>query len=135
MSEQKEVILAIGTNIEQEKNMFVAKQLLMQLFHGIIFSSELWTSPIDVSSDGFLNCLAYAKTPHGHKQVLQAIKQIEHRCGVSLAMKHAGLVKIDIDLLLYDDRRYHEKDWGRHYVKSLLKEFANKNIYPATDNQ
>ena len=124
----KELILAIGTNIDQEMNMFVAKQLISQLFHHVVFTSEIWTNPVNIHSDSFLNCLAYTQTTHGLKQIKQAIRQIEHKCGVSQAMKHAGYVKLDIDILFFDGTRYHEEDWERHYVQHLIKELTDRNI-------
>lgn len=123
MTEVKEIIISIGTNIDQDLNMFIAKQRLEELFHNIQYSSEMWTDPIDMpDSDRFLNCLAYTRTVHGFKQVRQALKQIERRCGVSYAMKHAGIVKMDIDILLYGDERLHESNWNRPYIQQLMKE-------------
>lgn len=36
--------------------------------------------------------------------------------------KDKNIVKIDIDILLYGDKRLHDKDWTRGYVKELMKE-------------
>lgn len=32
----------------------------------------------------------------------------------------AGIVRIDLDLLQYDNDRYHLRDWERDYIKKLL---------------
>ena len=123
MTEVKDLIISIGTNVEQTLNMFIAKQRLEELFHNIQYSSEIWTDPIGLpDSDRFLNCLAFTRTVHGLKQVNQALKQIERKCGVSYAMKHTGTVKLDLDILKYGDERFHESDWERPYIKQLLKE-------------
>lgn len=123
MTEAKELIISIGTNVEQSVNMFIGKQRLEELFHNIQYSSEIWSDPVDLpESDRFLNCIAKVRTVHGFKQVYQALKQIERRCGVSQAMKHTGTVKLDLDILKYGDRRLNEADWERPYIKLLMKE-------------
>ena len=33
-----------------------------------------------------------------------------------------GIVKIDLDLLQYDETQYHLRDWSRNYVKNLINE-------------
>ena len=123
MTEAKDLIISIGTNVDQSINMFMGKQRLEELFHNIQYSSEIWSDPIDLpESDRFLNCLAKVRTVHGFKQVHQALKQIVRRCGVSQAMKHAGTVKLDLDILKYGDERMHEADWERPHIKLLMNE-------------
>jgi 2-amino-4-hydroxy-6-hydroxymethyldihydropteridine diphosphokinase len=123
MTEAKDLIISIGTNVEQSINMFMGKQRLEELFHNIQYSSEIWSDAIDLpESDRFLNCLAKVRTVHGLKQVRQALKQVERKCGVSQAMKHAGMVKLDLDILLYGDERFHKEDWERPYIKHLMME-------------
>ena len=123
MTETKDLIISIGTNVDQSINMFMGKQRLEELFHHVLYSSEIWSEPIElIESKPFLNCLAKVRTIHGLKQIRQALKQIERKCGVSQAMKHAGTVKLDLDILLYGDERFHTNDWERPYIKELLKE-------------
>ena len=107
--------------------MFMGKQRLEELFHSVQYSTEVWSDAIDLpESDRFLNCLARVRTVHGLKQVQQALKQIERRCGVSQAMKHTGIVKLDLDILLYGNERFHEEDWERPYIQQLMRELNVK---------
>ncbi|MBR5440320.1 MAG: 2-amino-4-hydroxy-6-hydroxymethyldihydropteridine diphosphokinase [Prevotella sp.] len=127
MTEAKDLIISIGTNVEQSINMFMGKQRLEELFHSVQYSTEVWSDAIDLpESDRFLNCLARVRTVHGLKQVQQALKQIERRCGVSQAMKHTGIVKLDLDILLYGNERFHEEDWERPYIQQLMRELNVK---------
>lgn len=121
------VIISIGTNVEPNINMFMAKQRIERMFRSVQYSSEIWTEAVDLpGADKFLNCLAYVRTAHGLKQVHQALKQVERKCGVSQAMKNAGMVKLDIDILQYGDERFHEEDWKRSYVKYLMEELKGR---------
>lgn len=123
MTEPKDIIISIGTNVDHSVNMFLAKQRLEELFHNVRYSSEIWSEALDLpESDRFLNCLAVTHTVHGYKQVHQALKQIERKCGMGYAMKHTGTVKIDLDILRYGEERFHESDWERPYIKILLNE-------------
>ncbi|MBR5918994.1 MAG: 2-amino-4-hydroxy-6-hydroxymethyldihydropteridine diphosphokinase [Prevotella sp.] len=127
MTEAKDLIISIGTNVEQSINMFMGKRRLEELLHSVQYSTEVWSDAIDLpESDRFLNCLARVRTVHGLKQVQQALKQIERRCGVSQAMKHTGIVKLDLDILLYGNERFHEEDWERPYIQQLMRELNVK---------
>lgn len=122
MHELKEIILALGSNTDQESNLALAKELLKNMFDDVKFTRYLWTSPIDIDSDRFLNCLAMAHTRHGYSQVHRALKQLERQIGNSKVNRSKGIVKIDVDVLQYDDIKYHLQDWSRDYVQELLKE-------------
>lgn len=122
MRKEVEIVIAIGTNTNQEISIFLAKQLLEQLFKDIKFTEELWTLPLDIKSDRFLNCLAIGHTTHGAPQIKSALRRIENRCGDSKTARTNGIVKMDIDILLYDGQRLHEEDWNRPYIKTLMKE-------------
>lgn len=71
----------------------------------------------------YLNQLAVGETMLGADDLNEKLKEIEQ----SLDRKHdgSGRVTIDIDLLLYDDVRYHLRDWERDYVKDLLPELTS----------
>lgn len=122
MRKKVEIVIAIGTNTSHEISIFLAKQLLVQLLKDIQFTEELWTQPVDIKSDRFLNCLAIAHTSHGAPQIRNALRRIENRCGDSKTARANGIVKMDIDILLYDGQRMHEDDWNRPYITTLMKE-------------
>ena len=109
-----QVILALGSNTNQERNIREAKQALSRLLPDIVFYEEMWTEPVGISSDRFLNCVAQAHTTTPLATLRRQIKKIE----LSLGNKDhdTNTVNIDIDLLQYGSRRYKEEDWKRDYV-------------------
>lgn len=117
-----EIVIALGSNDRQEINMLTAKQLLRQLFSDIEFTKSVWTKPIGIESDRFLNCLAIAHTKHREPQMKSALKRIQLRCGDTRSLRTINIVRMDIDILLFDHQRLHEKDWERPYIKNLMKE-------------
>ena len=117
-----EIVISLGSNDRQETNMIIAKQLLEQLFGDIQFTKSVWTNPIGIESDRFLNCLAIAHTKHREPQIKSALKRIEIRCGDTRAFRSINIVRMDIDILLFDGQRIHAEDWQRPYIKNLMKE-------------
>jgi 2-amino-4-hydroxy-6-hydroxymethyldihydropteridine diphosphokinase len=50
-----------------------------------------------------------------------AIRNIEGRCGNRKAFRTRSIISIDVDILLYGDKKLHEADWERPYVKELME--------------
>ena len=57
MTENKKLIFSLGSNYDQERNIIEAISLLNKMFakNDIVFSRQMWTDPIDIESDKFLN--------------------------------------------------------------------------------
>ena len=116
------IIVSIGSNTEQCKNINYAKKKLNDYFHDMKYSSAIWTNPIDITSEQFLNCLGIAETNLKIDEIIDILKQIEISCGSSHEEHNQGIVKIDLDLLLYGNTKFHILDWERLYIRELLKE-------------
>ena|SRR5574344_143987 len=122
MATDKKVILALGSNINQEANMRQAENLLCQLFgKNIIFTDTIWTLPIGIKSDKFLNCLAVFHVSQEMKSLDDALKKIECQLGSDKLQKQIGIVPIDIDILKFGDIVCHMEDWKRSYIRQLLE--------------
>ncbi|MBQ6063622.1 MAG: 2-amino-4-hydroxy-6-hydroxymethyldihydropteridine diphosphokinase [Prevotella sp.] len=130
MDKTRQVILALGTNHEQELNMSQAKEMLSRLLDGIRFSSLAWTAPIGIVSDHFLNCLAIGGTSLSLPSLLSAIKRIERKCGDTTSLRQENIVCMDIDILMYDDKRMHQGDWQRPYIQQLMNELTANIQHP-----
>lgn len=116
------IILALGSNVNQEQNINRAMKYLRHTFKDIRFSEMLWNPAIGILSDDFLNVVAVATTHHPLSTVNASLKYIEQQCGRSSNSKEQNLIPLDIDLLLYDNVRFHLSDWERGYIKLLMKQ-------------
>lgn len=115
------VLLSLAANRDQEKNLDEARQRLAQVLFSLTFSRELWTEPIGAKRpDPYLNQIARGETTLSVEQLQQWFKQTETDMGRTDQDRREGIVRIDLDLLQYDDKRFHLKDWERDYVKALL---------------
>ena len=147
-----EVIISLGSNENQEANLAKAREQLTQLMTEVHFTSAIWTEPIDHSplnidhsrcnaKDGqqtsaaanngqwsivngqskkYLNQLCKGTTAFGEGLLCEVLKETEKRIG--RIKNEDGIVVIDLDLLEYDGKRHHLRDWNRDFVKNLLNE-------------
>ena len=118
---QKEhlVIISLGSNENQEANLEAAKTQLIQLLNEVHFTQAIWTEPINsLKKEPYLNQLCQGTTALGEGLLCEVLKEIEKRIGRK--RNEDGIVAIDLDLLQYDERRHHLRDWDRNYVKDLI---------------
>ena len=118
---QHQVIICLASNIDQKQHLEKAREQLTLLLSEMHFTTEHWTEPVhSIRQEPYLNQLCKGTTTFGVNLFGELLKEIEKRLG----RKHEedGIVTIDIDLLQYDNQRYHLRDWERDYVKDLLSE-------------
>lgn len=119
------IILSIGTNFNRESNAKLVKEIISEAYQKVQFSEELLTKPVGdaINDEKYLNFLAYCFTEDEPDQIVAKTKQMETQCGNIKLLRKEGKIAMDIDLLKYDDQRFHESDWSRDYVKKLIKQF------------
>ena len=121
MTEPRRIIIAMGSNHQQQSHIDMAREFLRDAFLGVCFSDMLWTEPIGVASDKFLNGLAVTFTPLDEAATTALLKDIERHCGDSPALRRCNIVNMGLDLLCFDGERRHDGDWERPYIKTLMK--------------
>ena len=120
--DSKEVILALGTNVNQERNMKQVRQLLVDTWPDMKFTTTKWTQPIGMTSALFYNCLAYTEVEESLEELTEKVKNMERICGNTEAERSLNRIQMDIDILLYGDNKLHIDDWQRDYVQELMNE-------------
>ena len=120
---QKEhhVIISLASNENQEAVLAAAREQLTQLLTEVHFTSAIWTEPIGtLRKEPYLNQLCEGTTTFGDGLLGEVLKETERRLGRT--HNEEGIVALDLDLLAYDDKRFHLRDWDRSYVKDLISE-------------
>ncbi len=120
--DSKQVILALGTNVNQERNMKQVRQLLADTWPYMKFTTQKWTQPIGMASALFYNCLAYTKVEESLEELTEKVKNMERICGNTGAERSLNRIQMDIDILLYGDKKLHKDDWQRDYIQELMNE-------------
>ena len=117
-----DILIAIGTNVIADRIRFV-EECLEQCFENVRFTHTIPTEPIGERFKGkqFINAVMAGNTNLAMSEVEDQLKLIEQLAGNTLDKRNMGVVEADIDLLMYDDVKLHEKDWQRSYIKELVE--------------
>ena len=117
-----DILIAIGTNVIADRIWFV-EECLEQCFENVRFTHTIPTEPIGERFKGkqFFNAVMAGKTFMARNEVVEQLKRIEQLAGNTQDKRNMGVVEADIDLLMYDDEKLHEKDWQRPYIKELVE--------------
>ena len=120
---QHTCILCLGSNLDAATRMSAARSVLLSHFPDICFSQEMVTEAI---GSGFLspfhNQVARFTTPLDAESVRNLLKGIEQTQGRLPEDKAQGIVKLDIDLLKYNECVLKPKDLEREFVLAGMKE-------------
>ena len=115
-------LLCLGSNYNRTAKMASARKDLEKRFPCIRFSTEMETEAIgDRFLSPFSNQIASFDTPLSAEEVRSILKQIEHDNGRLPEDKAQGIVKLDIDLLMYDDNILKPKDLEKDFVSEGIK--------------
>ena len=116
-------LLCLGSNLDGATRLSAAHKALLSHFPDICFSNEMVTEAI---GSGFLspfhNQVTRLTTSLSAEEVRAILKSIEQAQGRIPEDKANGIVKLDIDLLVYDDGVLKPKDLEREFVKIGLEE-------------
>ena len=117
------ILIALGTNVIADRIRFV-ETCLEQSFEEVRSTQTIPTEPIGERFKGkqFYNAVMAGKTFMARNEVVEQLKRIEQLAGNTQDKRNIGVVEADIDLLMYDDEKLHEKDWQRPYIKELVEE-------------
>lgn len=124
-----DILISIGTNVVADRIRFVEVHL-EQCFENVRFTQIIPTEPIGERFKGkqFFNAVMAGKTSMARNEVVEQLKRIEQLAGNTQDKRNMGVVEADIDLLMYDDVKLHEKDWQRSYIKQLVEELRVKKL-------
>ncbi|MGI6224272.1 MAG: 2-amino-4-hydroxy-6-hydroxymethyldihydropteridine diphosphokinase [Prevotella sp.] len=117
----RRIIIAMGSNHQQQTHLDMARKLLRDAFPDVSFTEAIWTEPIGIISDRYLNGLAVAATMLNEEETTAKLKEIERLCGDTHLLRQRNIVNMDLDLLSFGAKRRHEGDWDRPYIKRLLQ--------------
>ena len=119
---QHTCILCLGSNFYRIAHMAYAQRELKKHFPAIRFSEEMETEAIGSRFlSPFSNQVASFETTLSSEEVRAILKQIERDLGRLPEEKSQGVIRIDIDLLMYDDCVLKPADLERDFVKEGLK--------------
>ncbi len=111
------VIIALGSNHQQAVHIQWASECLLHLLDDCRLSHRLWSADIKGTGKWYMNRLVMGMTDLSADDLQVLLKETEAMTGRTKTM-----VTIDLDLMQYDDCRYHEKDWQRPYIQDIIQD-------------
>ena len=98
-----ELILSLGSNIDADRNIRCALDLLEDIFGGLEMSSVYESESVGFLGDNFLNLVAIFVTEFDLAFVNKTLKSIEDRLGRDRSAEKFSSRPIDIDILIFGD--------------------------------
>lgn len=121
MNKRHHVIIALASNHEAEQNLFETKKRLEQILFDVHYSECKCSQAFGSKSKGYYyNQLLFCTTDLSVEQLIEVLKDTEKAMGRTAEAREQGIVCIDLDLMRYDEERYHLRDWERPYIQCLL---------------
>lgn len=116
-------LLCLGSNFNATTHLSAARNALISHFPEIHFSEKMVTEAI---GSGFLspfhNQIASLQTSLSAEKVRSILKAIEQAQGRLPEDKDQGIVKLDIDLLKYDEEILKQNDLEREFVMEGIRQ-------------
>ena len=121
------VIVGVGSNIDAESNVSVARRMLEEKLSVLGESEFVRTKPVGArKQQDFLNGSLLVKTRLGRKRLKALLKGIEAAIGRDIAEDRYGPRKIDLDILVWNgeivDSDIYEREFLRRSVIELCPE-------------
>jgi 2-amino-4-hydroxy-6-hydroxymethyldihydropteridine diphosphokinase len=98
-----QVYVSVGSNIERQRNIATALQVLTEVYGELQLSSVYESAAVGFDSEPFYNLVLGFSTQQSPQAVQQQLHVIEDRCGRQRTASLSART-LDLDLLLYDDR-------------------------------
>lgn len=119
-------LICLGSNKEYTQRLSNARKALCAHFPDIRFGKEMKTEAIGSHFlSPFGNQLGKFTTTLLPEEIRPLLKQIEKDNGRMADDKQKGIVKLDIDLLMYDDQILKADDMKRDFVLQGLETFKD----------
>lgn len=117
-------ILCMGSNFERKIHLNAARKALKEQFPRICFGKEIETEAIGkIYLSPFSNQIAKFETTLTPDEIRSIFKNIERQNGRLPEEKALGIVKLDIDLLAFNNLVLKPEDLHREYVQKELSNF------------
>ncbi|SUB88657.1 2-amino-4-hydroxy-6-hydroxymethyldihydropteridinediphosphokinase [Porphyromonas macacae] len=118
------VIISLGSNEDPQSRLPKACMLIKRLIPEIRYSPAMETEPIDCpdSKNFFTDIIAVGFTPMSIGMLQKRLKEIECLLGRKSREKRTpGVVEIDVDLLLWNNKCLKPEDFKRPYISIGLE--------------
>ena len=130
--------VSVGSNVDRERNIARALDLLRARFGDLQISSVYETDPVGFEGDPFFNLVVAFESAAEPRAIVSALHEIECLCGRKREDKRFGPRTMDLDLLMVGERVIREDDIvlprdeisSQAFVLCPLAEIAGERRHP-----
>ena len=123
-----QVLIALGSNYHQNAHIQWASERLSCMLHDVHLSRKLWTQDIHGTGKWYMNRLVAGVTSLSLDEINKKLKEIETE-----THRNKECVTLDLDLMLFDQQRFHLRDWPRPYIQRLIPDIKQFISYENND--
>ena len=133
MSDSHQAYLSLGSNIQPEKNLVTALELLQKYGRLEKISSAWESESVGAEGPNYLNACVLLVTPLSQLELKeQALLPIETELGRQRSADKFAPRTIDIDIVLFDGKSCDDKYWEQTFVVVPLAEIHPEYQNPLT---
>ena len=122
-----QVIIGVGSNIEPDKNICLAREIIKENFYWLSETQPVKTKAIgDFKAPDYLNCCYFIETKLQRSELKKKLVNIENQLG---RIRNTGIIQprsIDLDIVIWNkkvvDEDFYSRDFLRKAVLELLPE-------------
>ena len=118
-----QVIISVGSNIEPDKNIAKAREILARDFEVVAETDFVSTKPVGYTQQpDFLNGAVFVRTDLKLEPLRQHLKQIEDTLGRRRGVLTFGPRTVDLDIVVWNGKLLDPDFYEREYLKKAVLE-------------
>lgn len=117
------VVIAVGSNIEPEKNIYIAKKLITDQITLLKSSEFIQTKPVgNTDQDDFINGTFLVECTLNLFELKQFLRKVEDIIGRDRSKNKFGPRTIDLDVVVWNGSIVDDDVYERDFLKRLIIE-------------
>ena len=130
IEDQNSCTIGLGSNTEdREYQIEQAIQYLLTYLDKASASAVYESEAFNGKDKPYMNAVVHGYTYHDHDSVVKRLKEWEADHGRTMEETLKGVIKIDLDLVIWDEHILRPKDFERHYFNRGYRELLAKGAY------
>ena len=125
-----QVIIGVGSNIEPDKNICLARDIIKATFYWLSETLPVKTKAIgDVKAPDYLNCCYFIETKLQKAELKNKLVDIENQLG---RIRNTGIIQprsIDLDIVVWNEKVVDEDFYSRDFLRKAVLELLPELKY------
>lgn len=119
------LVISLGSNShDRQSQMDFAIRHLKSILKNVLVSSIYETPAINGKDAPYFNAVAFAETDLSIEETTALMKQWEQSCGRTSESKQQGIIPIDLDIVVWDNKIIKERDFIMPYFTKGYKQIV-----------